>query len=134
MPLLIMALGGDKVDLTGTTVSHVVPGGSATAGFRIDADGQIYYRQGGSYIAQYSWVTPNGNAGNYECRWVTGGSTPDTTPAASGTWVACTSDRTWEENAVGTDVIHSFTVELRRAGTSTVLKSVTIGLAARGAP
>ena len=115
-------------------VTHVVVGGNATAGFRIGADGNIYYRQGGAYVLQYPWVLPAANAANYECRWVTGGSTPDSVPAASGSWVRCNADRTWEENAVGVDVLHTFTVEIGRFGTSTALKSVTISVNARGSP
>lgn len=126
--------GGDGLTLIADALTHVNPGGTAVVGIRVDSDGQIYTREaGGAYTAQYAWVLA-GLVANYEMRWVTGGTTPDTIPAASGTWVQCNTDRTIEESSVGSDTSYSFTLEIGRNGTSTALKSVTITFNALGAP
>lgn len=127
--------GGDQLRLDGDSLTHINAGGTAVVGIRVDADGQIYTREaGGAYTAQYNWITPTALAANYEMRWVTGGTTPDTTPGASGTWFQCNTDRTIEESSAGTDTLYSFTLEIGRNGTSTALKSVTINFSALGAP
>jgi len=126
---------GDILTLVDDALSHINPGGTATVGFRIDADGQIYTREaGGAYTAQYFWIVPALNASLYECRWVTNGTTPDTTPAASGTWVQCNVDRTWEESETGADRSFDFTVQIGLLGTSTPIKTVTIQFDASGSP
>lgn len=126
---------GDGLRLDAASLTHVNPGGTAVVGIRVDADGQIYTRQaGGGYTAQYNWVTPTTNAAAFECRWVTGGTTPDTTPAASGTWVQCNVDRTFEESEASADKSYSFTLQIGRNGTSSALKSVTITFNALGSP
>lgn len=68
-----------------------------------------------------TWIV-NGATSNYECRaTVTSGALSNGT---TGTWLACDSDNTWEEN-VGTA---AFTLEVRDKWTTTVVKSVTIEL------
>ena len=126
--------GNDSLQLIADSLVHSNPGGTAVVGIRIDSDGQIYTRSaGGGYVAQYVWVLP-ALVANYECRWVTGGTTPDTVPAASGTWVQCNVDRTFEESEAGADKNYDFTLEIGRNGTSVALKSVTIGFHALGSP
>lgn len=126
---------GDVLRLDAAGLTHINPGGTAVVGIRIDADGQIYTRAaGGGYTAQYFWILPSVNASLYECRWVTGGTTPDITPAASGSWVQCNVDRTWEESETGADRSYSFTLEIGLLGTSTPLASATITFSALGAP
>lgn len=128
--------GGPVLRLDAATITHDNPGATAVVGIRVDSDGQIYTRENGtsgSYVARYNWITPVSNAANYECRWVTGGTTPDTTPAASGTWVQCNTDRTWQETSINADTAYSFTLEIGLNGTSTAIKSVTIGFEAFGA-
>lgn len=132
-----MCVGGDIVQLQAAGYSDVNLGGPATCTFRIDNDGGIYVSRahfsGGAFIKQYDWVTPNGNAANYECRWVTQGNDPDTAFAASGTWVSCSVDRdlvTTTGAALDTALA---TVEIRLVGGAT-LASVTIGIDADGSP
>lgn len=127
--------GGPKLTLVDDNLLHANPGATATVGIRIDAGGQIYTREaGGGYTAQYNWIIPAANAALYECRWVTEGTTPDTTPAASGTWVQCNVDRTWEESETGADRSFSFTLQIGLLGTSTALRSATIQFNALGSP
>ncbi len=125
IPLIIMAMGGDRVVLNALSAHETDLGGTAIVGVRMDADGQVYKRDGGAYAAQYEYVIPAANAGLYECRWVTQGTTPSTTPGASGTWLSCGTDRTWEHSSAA-NFNFSFTLELRRAGTTTTLKSVNV--------
>lgn len=125
---------GDSLRLDADSLTHVNTGGTAVVGIRIDSDGQVYTREaGGGYTAQYFWVL-SGLVANYECRWVTGGTTPDTTFAASGTWVQCNTDRTMEESETSADKSYTFTLEIGRNGTSVALKSVTITFNALGSP
>lgn len=129
---ILAGLGEDSLTLVGDSLIHSNPGGTAVVGIRVDSDGQIYTRElGGGYTAQYFWVLA-GLVANYEMRWVTGGTTPDTVPAASGTWVQCNTDRTIEESENNNDKVYSFTLQIGRNGTSVALKSVTINFSALG--
>lgn len=135
MTIIGVIPGGDTLQLRSESLTHVNVGGTATVGIRVDSDGFIYTRSaGGGYVAQYQWLLPGTNVGDYECRWVTGGTTPDTTPAASGTWVNCDTDRTWQEAETGADISYSFTLQIGKAGTSDAMKSTTITFNALGAP
>lgn len=120
-----------RLDAAGYT--RVVVGGIATANFRIDSDGGVYGQSGASVVKQYDWIIPNGDVSGFECRWVSTGQTPTTTPGSSGTWLACTSDRSWAHTANNNDDTVSFTCELRRTGGATLF-SVTITLNALGSP
>lgn len=130
--------GGQKLTLTAQTVVFRTPSGTPTAGFRIDSDGGIYIQAtggGGAFVKTYDWIAPNYLAANYECRWTASGTAPDVTPAAVNTWVACTSDRTWQTtSAANLDEPRSFVCEIGLAGTSTALVSVTITVDADGTP
>ena len=78
------------------------------------------------------WCTPTSQASNYEAYiTVTGGSlTPGS--AATGTWVALSSTRYWyvQESRSGQSTTCTFTVQIRRVGTTTVLDTATITLEA----
>jgi len=125
---------GDTVRLDAQGITDVVVGGTATITYRVDSDGGIYRIQAhGGSTKLYDWVLPNAQAANYEVRWVTQGNDPNTTPAASGTWIACTSDRDWVNTSTNADDTDTFTLELRHVGGPT-LASVTITLNAFGSP
>lgn len=131
----LLAAGGDTLFLSADApLDATPPGGPVSVTWRIDADGQIYYTITDVIAARYAWITPAANAPLYEFRWVTHGVDPDTTPSASGTWVAMSADRTFTENQTGTDRTALFTAEIRRIGSTSTLVSVTISLQALGAP
>jgi hypothetical protein len=132
---LIGSAGGDIVSIPNLTVLSNRLGGEVTAGYRLDADGGIYQRKfqdGDIYVKIGDWVLPNSSAPNYECSWTAIGGTVDSPPGPEGTFLALTSDRTWEETAAATTFEQaSFTARVRRVSTTTEFTG-TITLQADG--
>lgn len=123
------AVGGSgSVTLNNATVDQQFAGGSASASWRIDSDGQVYTGFNGSYGAEYVWTSDA--VANYEVRaTVTGGSTP--TGSATATWLACSSDRDWTVTDTTYDEIikqSNLTIEVRDVATSTVRATCYVDL------
>ena len=77
-----------------------------------------------------TWCTPTSQAGNYEALvTVTSGSLSGGTV---GSWVALSTSRAWfvQEFSSGSSNLCTFTVQIRRIGTSTTLDTATITLEA----
>jgi len=94
-------------------------------------DGKVYeVTTNGGYNELEQWCTPTSEASNYEAFvTVTSGSL---TSGVTGSWVALNVTRQWsvEETVSGNTNLCTFTVQIRRAGTTTVLDSATISLEA----
>ena len=128
-----VSLQGKTVNANGATPTNV------TAGFRLGADGKVYRARtqvgGGAYeevsAGSNEWLDPHDGvaADAYECQaTVTAGAL---TSGTAGSWLALTSDREWEvtrtNDVLGTDTC-TFTLEIRRIGTTVVLNSASITL------
>jgi len=102
---------------------------NSTQSYRLDANGKVYDVKNGSASFIEDWVTPTGAASSYEAFvTVTSGTLSSGT---SGSWVALSSTRDWSvtRTSVGVNAC-TFTVDIRKVGTSTVLDSATIDLTA----
>jgi hypothetical protein len=135
---MLLGSGGDILRLDSANYSRLVPGGSPSCSFRIDADGQVYVgdnASGGVLTARYNWVTPTSSASNYDVRWNTTAGTVDTTPGAENTNLSLGSDRTWIQSAGGFLDSASFQARIHRAGNTTnPLVTANISLEADGSP
>lgn len=104
--------------------------GSATNGYRLNSNGKVYTESpSGTFNYIEDWVTPNGAASNYEALvTVTSGTLSSGT---SGSWVALSSTRDWTvtRSTLGLKSC-TFTVDIRKVGTTTVLDSATITIEA----
>ncbi len=110
---------GSRVQFFSDTLVHINPGGTAIVGIRIDSDGSVYTREaGGGYTLKYAWLL-NGVNSDYEVYATTAG--PGVTGSAVDTWLACSTDRTWEFSTSGNDDSTALNVVLRDASTTTVL-------------
>lgn len=119
------------IAITNQTISAgVFSPDTAEAGYRLNSNGKVYKNQNGSLTEIETWCTPTSEASNYEARvTVVSGVTPTGT---IGSWVALSSTREWtvQEPTPGNTSTSTFTVEIRRTGTTTVLDSATIELIA----
>ena len=101
--------------------------GVATASYTISSDGKV--RNQASTILE-SWLL-NGSASSFEVRaTVTSGSLSSGT---TGSWLACSSDRTWSvvnSAADNSTISVVMTVEIRDASTLVVADSATITIEA----
>lgn len=132
----ILFSSSDILRLDDATYDRVNPG-SASASFRLDADGQVYaadQASGGAFTARYNWVTPPGRAAAYDCRWAAVTNTVDTTPGAASTNLALTSDRTWTETNTTTTEFAEFDVSICRSGDTTPIKTARIRLEVDASP
>lgn len=103
---------------------------SASTGYRLTSAGLAQTQSGlGAYTTVETWCTPTSEAINYEVLvTVTAGALSSGT---SGTWVPLSSTQTWTRTAsIGLSSLCTFTVQIRRTGTSTVLDTATITLEA----
>lgn len=106
---------------------------TATNGYRLNSNGKVYDNGNGTYSFIEDWVTPTGAASSYEALvTVTSGSLSSGT---SGSWLALSSTRDWTvtRTSVGTNTC-TFTVDIRKVGTTTVLDSATITIEAEVTP
>ena len=134
-PLLVA--GGDQLRIDTASYVRIFPGG-ATCSFKIDNDGQVYIgdqSSGGVLTARYNWITPVGNAANYDVRWSTLSAVVDSTPGAENTNLNLGTDRTWSEtNNVALESC-AFQVRIHRLGDSSIpLVMANINLEADGSP
>lgn len=129
--MALMASGGETatVNFANVTVYAVNSGAGATAGYRVNDDGFDYSNVNGTYTSNQQWVTPTSAGGNYEVNaTVSSGITPTGT---IGSWVATSTDPTWTISRATVGVNQSIlTIEIRRAGTTTVLDTWTVTLEA----
>lgn len=106
--------------------------GTAYAYYTVNTNGQIQQStdiNGTNPTNLEQWCTPVTGASNFEVRVsnVTGAGLDTGT---INTWLPLSSTRTWgmEESVSGQSKLTSFTVEIRKIGTSTILDSATIDL------
>lgn len=102
---------------------------NSTNGYRLDSNGKVYENDNASFGFLEDWVTPNGAASNYECYvTVTSGTLSSGT---SGSWLSLGTTRDWTvlQTSVGVKTC-TFTVDIRKIGTTTVLDSATITIEA----
>jgi hypothetical protein len=105
---------------------------SAGAWYFLLANGQVQGSTDFNGINPFfieNWVTPTSQAANYEAlvTILTGSLTGGTT----GSWVALSSNRSWYVNQTGNgQKTCTFTVQIRRVGTGTVLDTATITITA----
>lgn len=118
------------ISLTNQTILDFTGGArSASTGYRLTSGGQADGLVNVAWSNLGQWCTPTSAASNYEvlATVVTGSLSSGTT----GSWLALSSTQTWTRTAsVGTSQLCSFTVQIRKIGTSTVLGSATIDLEA----
>ena len=114
---LMLEIVGDKLrefrsrDMTETHAT------TATLGIRVDSDGGIYIRESeaGSYILASTWLHSGSTNADFEVACVVASGTAPTGTASDGSWLATTSDRTWElsQGSTGTDATE-LTITIRR--------------------
>ncbi len=102
---------------------------NSTQTYRLNSNGKVFDVKNGSASFIEDWVTPNSAASGYEAFvTVTSGTLSSGT---SGAWVALSSTRDWSVTRTGIGInACTFTVDIRKVGTSTVLDSATIDLTA----
>lgn len=128
---LIGAGDGTVISIANQNINaFVFPPGTAEAGYRLGADGNVYKNENGVFTQVEVWCTPTGNAPNYEAFvTVTSGVL---TSGPTGSWVALSSTRDWvvQESVSGAVNVCDFTVQIRKVGTSTTLDTANVNLAA----
>ena len=109
---------------------HYPLSGTATAGFELNASGDVRTLQNTAYFDEGDWITPKSSAGNaYEARAVrTAGVNPSGT--ALNTWVPLGTTRLWSlaSSTPGAFVTTTFTVDIRNASTQTILATTSVTL------
>jgi hypothetical protein len=102
---------------------------SATAGYRLTSGGLAQTLVNTTFTTAETWCTPTAQAVNYEVYiTVTAGTLSSGT---SGSWVALSTTQTWTRTAsIGANNLCTFTAQIRRVGTATVLDTATITLEA----
>lgn len=110
---------------------------SATAGYRLESDGDVYAKAipDGDYLIE-GWVSPAGAAGSeYEAR-ATIVSNTDVMNGTFNTWLSLGSNREWSIQAdvsgSGLDLTNTaqITIDIRDANSTIILDSATIDLSA----
>jgi len=119
------------ISVTNQFISTFNFGVPATAEYRLNSNGQVEQILNGGVSTLEQWCTPTSAAGDYEARVTITIDTLDS-GAAVNTWLALSTTRTW---GIGPTFVPgarncTFTVEIRRIGTSTVLSSASIDLLA----
>lgn len=104
-------------------------GAGAVSGYRVNDDGFDYKNANGTYTSFQQWVTPTSAGGNYEVNaTVSSGLTPTGT---IGSWVATSTDPTWTISRATVGVnLSTLSIQIRRAGTATVLDTWTVTIEA----
>jgi len=130
MPTNFYGKSSVVISVTDQTISDFTGGArSASTGYRLTSGGQADGLVNVTWSNLEQWCTPTSAASDYEvlATVVTGSLSSGTT----GSWLALSSTQTWTRTAsVGTSQLCSFTVQIRKIGTSTVLDSATINLEA----
>ncbi len=127
--------GGCALDtLTNISLSQIVSSGTATVGFEVNSDGDIYERPNNAsgYSSKETWKGVCANT-EYECRLdKTSGDDPSSGPALA-TWHATSTIRRWEATKSSPSGAVDFdgTLKIRRTSDNTVLNTKTVSLFAR---
>jgi hypothetical protein len=106
----------------------------AAVGYQLSSGGQVLQREQTTYTNIGQWCTPTSQASNYEVLiTVTSGSTPTGSPV--GSWTSLSVSLEWglSVGAGGFDT-STFTAQIRKTGTTTVLATATITLTADAIP
>ena len=127
-----MAVLGSGTPVINVSAQFIAAGavGTATALYRLGSDGKVYQGINGTVSELEQWCVPSFFAGDYEARaTVTIGSL---TTGTTGTWLSLGTTRDWtlQETISGNTSNCTFTIELRRAGSTVVIDSATIDLEA----
>lgn len=122
------AVGGDRISLSGVTVSSV-GSGSQTATYTLESDGDVVRETtplGSADIGD--WIDPKANApSDYEVQATLNSGT--LTSGTTGSWLALTSNRSWTltQAIVGSATTVDLTIEIRK-GSGATLASATVTL------
>lgn len=133
LSLLGTAGGGSSavtIALTGQNLFAAAPGTTATITYQINADGKVYYTQnGGSPVFLEDWCIPASQAANYECYATVIAGALNGGSAATNTWIALSSSRTWliTRTTLGLEEA-AINVGIRRVGSVPILASADIYL------
>lgn len=123
----LLGAAGDRISFGFVTPSSIVVGGSATASFDLQADGDIDATQTNNTIADRDdWIAPKVNMALYEVRATlqTGG--PMTT-GTMGSYLSLGTNRVWTLVQVGVGSIGSTVLfEFRLIGSTFVLYSKVV--------
>lgn len=120
--------GGTFNGIADMTVSVVDYGAPQTATYTIKSDGSITGSDGQSD----TWNSSSSVGSGYEVKAILD-SGSSLTSGTTGSWLALSSNRSWSktDSTAGTgDVSAGFTLQIRAAGTTTVLDTAAIGLIA----
>ena len=122
------AMGGDKISLSGVSVSSV-GAGTQTATYTLESDGDVMSAttDGGS-VDQGDWISPKASApSDYEVQATLNAGT--LTSGTTGSWLALSSNRSWTLGrvTVGVATQVTLTIEIRK-GSGAVLASATVTL------
>lgn len=127
-----------KIDSGGATIGSITDDGAsssqnnatAVVGVRVDSDGDIYERAGGSGSSYSSIQTWIGNASNSDYEVMLSvdqdSAAVDGASASTSTWLACSSDRTWEwtQSSQGSKT-GTATIKFRRTSDNLVLSTIS---------
>ena len=89
------AIGGDRISLSGLTISAIGSGGAQTATYTLESDGDVIIATtvDGSLDAG-DWISPKASApSDYEVQATLNAGT--LTSGTTGSWLALTSNRSW---------------------------------------
>lgn len=122
----------DVVALGGTTANdEVIDPNDASATYTIANTGvESQTTSSSGLFTLGNWVTPTGNAANYECRLTVSSGT--FTGSSTGSWLACSSSRSWtvSQTSIGTNSADG-TIEIRRASDLVVVATASVVLTAQ---
>lgn len=126
---------GDTVDISNVTASSTksAAAGTATAQYALTSAGGVQGTQGTDTVVPIStWLAPQVNMANYECRMTTVSGTVDS--GTVGSWVSLASTQTWVKSrssggGAGTSS-YTGTLEIRLASTGVVQDTATITISA----
>lgn len=124
--------GGGSVALTDQSLSRATFNGlTATVGYRIDSDGGVYSVKGTAVLLE-TWLLSGLNS-DYEVRaTLVSGDTPSGT---LGSWLACSTDRTWSLAAVDEELFCSLSIQIRDAAApNTVRATCTVDITSSSTP
>lgn len=128
--LIAAQMSGSQVPPAATVQLHDQQVGyghrfDATASYTISADGKV--RDQAAAILE-TWLLSGTNSQNEVMATVSAGATPDET---LGSWLACSSDRTWSVSSSGDNAVTTvLLVQIRDASSHTVLASASIMISA----
>jgi hypothetical protein len=123
------AIGGDRISLSGLTISAIGSGGAQTATYTLESDGDVIIATtvDGSLDAG-DWISPKASApSDYEVQATLNAGT--LTSGTTGSWLALTSNRSWTLTrvVVGAADQVDLTIEIRK-GAGATLASATVTL------